>query len=69
MQTVRLPDADADAFTIYDKWHYTARFHLLGSFEGPRSPSPSLPLECSQGGQRDLHWDGLSTCYALSDFL
>jgi hypothetical protein len=27
LQIVKLPDADADAFSIYAKWLYTGRFH------------------------------------------
>ncbi|KAH7071664.1 hypothetical protein FB567DRAFT_538591 [Paraphoma chrysanthemicola] len=69
MATIRLPDANADAFTMYAKWLYTARFYLPDNGEDSRSPSPSLAPGGSQNAQLDLHWEELCTCYSLADFL
>ncbi|KAH7066925.1 hypothetical protein BKA63DRAFT_495815 [Paraphoma chrysanthemicola] len=69
MATVKLPDTDADAFSMFAKWLYTARFYLPDNAEDCRSPSPSLAPDGSQSSQLDLHWEELCTCYSLADSL
>lgn len=54
LQTVKLPDADANAFRLFAKWLYTGRFHLL---TGPDKHVRDNP--------REMHWDEISACYAL----
>lgn len=52
-QTVKLQDPDANAFSLFAKWLYSGRLHLLS---GPDSPN-------------EVHGDELMRCYILSEQL
>jgi hypothetical protein len=56
LRTVKLLDADTNAFRIYAKWLYTGRYHLLS---GPNTHVPGSATD----------WNEISVCYALSNFL
>jgi hypothetical protein len=58
LRTIKLLDADANAFRIYAKSLYTGRYHL---WSGRNTNAPS--------STNNLTWDELSVCYTLSHFL
>jgi hypothetical protein len=58
LRTIKLLDANTNAFRTYAKWLYTGRRHLL---------SGSNPT--AQDVETGSHWDEISACYELSHFL
>jgi hypothetical protein len=54
MHKVKLPEIDANAFSVYAKWLYTGSFHATGP---------------GGEAFREMRWDEMSTCYELAGTL